>query len=468
MPVSKDLVSVDDALGASKAEVKRWYREYVNPDFELTLELVGFDEIYKKAEGTKVYSGEKEYLDFLGGYGVLTLGHNNPEIIKELDKIKDRPNILQASLSPLAAALGKNLALVTPGKLNRSFFCNSGAEAVEGALKTARAATGRRRIIYTKGSFHGKTLGALSATGKEKYQAPFRPLLPGFESVSFGDADALERKLSSGDIAAFIVEPIQGESGVIVPPDGYLKKAEELCQKQGVLLIVDEVQTGLGRTGDMFACEHEGVEPDIICLAKALGGALMPMGAFVTTQEVWQRVYGGLDKYLLHTSTFGGPWSNIRACAAAIATLNLLCQDGGRLIKEAKEKGEYFLSQLKQLEKEHRIVKHVRGRGLIIGVEFAQPKPLVGIANRLFREYFASLVASRLRNEYQVITAYTLSNPNVIRLEPSLMVTKEEIDTVVKALNRICSEGYSKTLIQRGWAAGRVVGKRVTKRKSKK
>lgn len=468
MPTSKKLLSVDDALSASKTEVKQWYREYVNPDFDLTLELVGFDEIYERAEGTKVYAGERAYLDFLGGYGVLTLGHNNPEIIKELAKVKSRPNILQASLPPLTAALGRNMALITPGRLSRSFFCNSGAEAVEGALKTARAATGRTKIVYTEGSFHGKTLGALSVTGKKKYQAPFKPLLSGLELVPFGDIEALEKKLLGRNIAAFIVEPIQGEGGVIIPPDGYLKKVEELCRERGVLLILDEVQTGLGRTGAMFACEHEEVEPDILCSAKALGGALIPMGAFVTTREIWQKAYGGLDKYLLHTSTFGSPASNVRACAAALATLNLLCRDEGRLIKEAKEKGEYFLTKLKELERKHQVVRQVRGRGLMIGVEFAQPKVLKGIANRLFKEYFASLVASRLRAEYQIITAYTLNNPNVIRLQPSLLVTKREIDTVVEALDKVCGEGYSKTLLRQGWAAGRTVGKKITGRKGKK
>jgi len=460
MPITDKLVSVNEALSASKKEIKEWYREYLNPDLEFTLELVGFDEIYDRAEGCQVYLGLTPYLDFSGGYGVLNLGHNHPEIIKQIQKIGQRPNILQASLSPLAAALARNLALITPGKLKKSFFCNSGAEAIEGALKIARAATKRTKIIYCENSFHGKTFGALSATGKEKYQAPFSPLVPDFFAVPFGDPEALEKKLKEGGIAAFIVEPIQGEGGIVVPPTGYLKEAERLCREYEALLIIDEVQTGLGRTGTMFACEEEKIEPDILCLAKALSGGLVPIGAYVTTDEIWQKAYGSMENCLLHTSTFGG---NALACAAALATIDLLCRDNGKLIAQVREKGGRFLSQLNQLKERYDIIKEVRGRGLLVGIEFNQPEILKGKMSEFFQRYFGSLIASQLRQRHRIITTYTLNNPNVIRLQPPLLVSWEELDYVVESLGSVCRLGYTKTLLDVGWQAGKRIGARVSK-----
>ncbi|MFA4885515.1 MAG: aminotransferase class III-fold pyridoxal phosphate-dependent enzyme, partial [Desulfotomaculaceae bacterium] len=313
------LLSLTDAIKQSRGQVMENHKTYLNAGLAMMLGLLKFDKKFVRAEGVHVWDSEgKQYLDFLGAYGALNLGHNHPRILAALDQVKEMPNLLQASLNTLAGALAKNLALATPGNLQRSFFCNSGAEAVEGALKLARAATGRQGLIYCEDSFHGKTMGALSVTGREKYQKAFQPLLPGLDSVPFGNLDALESKLKDKNAAAFIVEPIQGEGGIIVPPPGYLSGAGELCAKYGSLLIVDEIQTGLGRTGAMFACQHDGVTPDIMCLAKSLGGGIMPIGAYITTDEIWKKAYGGMDKALLHTSTFGG---NTWAAAAAIAAL---------------------------------------------------------------------------------------------------------------------------------------------------
>ncbi|MFQ5574275.1 MAG: aspartate aminotransferase family protein, partial [Terriglobia bacterium] len=259
MSTKDTLLTVDDALGASPKQVSAWFKKYFNPSLALTLEMAEFDAIYDRAEGSVVYSEGTAYKDFLGGYGAVGVGHNHPDVIAAVEKVKGRPNILQGSLQPLTAALAHNLAQVSPGKLEKSFFTNSGAEAVEGALKIVRAATGRKRIIYAENAFHGKTFGALSATGKKKYRTPFEPLVPGFEAVPFGDIEALESALAGSDVAAFIVEPIQGEAGVILPPSGYLSDCERVCRSYETLLIVDEIQTGLGRTGSMFACEDEDV-----------------------------------------------------------------------------------------------------------------------------------------------------------------------------------------------------------------
>jgi len=347
------------------------------------------------------------------------------------------PNLLQASLGTVVSALAHNLAQILPGGLSRSFFCNSGAEAVEGALKLARAGSGKTKIVYCEGSFHGKTLGALSVTGRQKYQKPFLPLLGPCEMVPFGDLEALEQKIFKKDVAAFILEPIQGEGGVIVPPKGYLSGVRELCDKYDVLLIVDEIQTGFGRTGKMFACEHEGVIPDIICLAKSLGGGVIPIGAYSTKPEIWEKAYGGTERALLHTSTFGG---NTWAAAAAIAAINVIVEQN--LCEQARANGEYMLNRLKELQNRYSVVKEVRGLGLMSGVEFKSQAGLMdkltgGMINKLSEEYFGALVAGELQNKYHVITAYTLNNPNVIRLEPPLVVTKEQIDQVVDALEEI-------------------------------
>lgn len=435
------MLTLGEAFELDRASVSRLYKEYVNPGLATLLGLLDFDKRFVRAQGPYLWDADgNRYLDFLGAYGALNLGHNPPEVLQALEKVRERPNLLQASLNPLAAALAHNLAELAPGELRHCFFCNSGAEAVEGALKLARAATGRHEIIYCEGSFHGKTLGALSVTGRSKYQKPFEPLLPGCRVVPYGDLSALEEALKEAQAAAFIVEPIQGEGGIIVPPEGYLAGARELTRRYGVLLIVDEIQTGLGRTGALFACQHEGVGPDILCLAKSLGGGVMPVGAFLCTPKVWERAYGSLDRCLLHTSTFGG---NTWAMAAGLAALETIVEKN--LAEEARRKGEFFLGRLSDLVRGHPLVSAVRGKGLMVGIEFAGAgeglldKLARGLVSNLREEYTASLVAGLLLNEHRILTAYTLNNPNVIRLEPPLTVSWEDLETAVTALKAILS-----------------------------
>lgn len=432
------LFSLEKALQLSRAEVTELHKEYLNGSLVSLMSLINFTKQFVRAEGVRVWDSDgREYLDFLGGYGALNLGHNHPRILAALTKVSQQPNLLQASLNTLAGALAYNLAQITPGKLQRSFFGNSGAEAVEGALKLARIATGKTKIISALNSFHGKSFGALSATGKEKYQKPFQPLVPGFEYFPFGDLEALERLLTPKDTAAVILEPIQGEGGIILPPPGFLKAARELCSKYDALLIVDEIQTGFGRTGKLFACEHEGVEPDILCLAKSLGGGVMPIGVYVASDAVWKKGYGAIERATLHSSTFGG---NSMACAAGLAALEVILEEG--LAERAAELGEYFLTKLRELQKKYDLIKEVRGIGLFIGLEFEQPKGWLdkatgGKLSEAAREYTGAMVAGELLNKHGIITAYTLNNPNVIRLEPPLIVEKAEIDRVVEALTDI-------------------------------
>lgn len=442
----KRLFTLDEALHMNREETRENYHRYINPGLVEVMGLLSFDKPFVKAEGFYVWDAEDhKYLDFLGGYGALNLGHNPPEIQKAVEKVKERPNILQASLNPLAAALAANLVQVTPPGLSRVFFCNSGTEAIEGALKLARATNPhRKKIIYCQNSFHGKSFGSLSITGREKYQMPFRPLLPLCEMIPFGNLNALEQALRNNDAAAFIVEPIQGEGGVNLPPAGYLSGVRQLCDNYDTLLIVDEIQTGLGRTGTLFACEHEQIKPDIMCLAKSLGGGVMPIGAYLAKPQIWDNVYKGNDKYALHTSTFGG---NSLAMAAGLAALeSIITQD---LAHEAAEKGDYLLAKLHELKKKHNLIKDVRGKGLLIGIEFNQPvsglvhKLSGGKISRLAEEYLGSLVAGELMNQYRIITAYTLNNPQVIRLEPPLTIDYPSLDLVIKALDEIMSHNFS-------------------------
>ncbi len=434
-------ISLAGAINQNREQVVENHKTYLNASLAMMLGLLDFDKQFVKAEGIYVWDSKgDQYLDFLGAYGALNTGHNHPRILEALGQVKEMPNLLQASLGTVVSALAKNMALITPGDLQRSFFCNSGAEAVEGALKLARAATGRQKLIYCENSFHGKTFGALSVTGRGKYQNVFQPLLPGCVSVPYGELYMLEKELKKEKAAAFIVEPVQGEGGIIVPPPGYLSGVRELCSKYETMLIVDEIQTGFGRTGRMFACQHDNVVPDIMCLAKSLGGGIMPAGVYITTDEIWKKAYGSMEKALLHTTTFGG---NTWAAAAGIAALEIILEE--KLADKARESGEYLLLGLNQLKEKYPLIKDVRGLGLMVGIEFNQPGALAekvtfGLAGKLSDEYLGSLVAGELMNKHRIITAYTLNNPNVIRLEPPLNVSRAQMDIVLQALDDIFAD----------------------------
>ncbi len=439
MSEHESYISVDTALALDRDAIRAYYKEYINPGLVTLLGLIDADKRYVRASGVSIWDEEgNEYLDFLGAYGAMNIGHNHPRIVAAIEKVKGAPNMFQSSLNCMAAALAHNLALITPGNLKRSFFCNSGAEAVECSLKLARASTRKQRLLYCERSFHGKSFGALSVTGRAKYQDPFVPLIPDTEMIPFGDARKLEEKLRAKDVAAFIVEPIQGEGGVVVPPDGYMKAARELCTQYGALLILDEIQTGFGRTGYMFACEHDGMVPDIMCVAKSLSGGLIPIGACIATEEVWDRAYGGMDRALLHTSTFGG---NVWACAAGIASLQVIMEED--LPAKAAKNGAYMLDELRKLQKKNVMIREVRGRGLLIGIEFEKPaqgivdKLTGGVINKLAEEYVGAIAAGELLNRHRVITAFTFNNPYVIRMEPPLTVTRGQIDAVLEKIDDV-------------------------------
>ena len=390
------------------------YKKYINPSFARLLKVSGADKVESKARGIYIKDEQgKKYIDCLGGYGTFNIGHRHPKVLsairKQLHKIPLSSKIL---LNKPLADLSELLAKITPDNLQYSFICNSGAEAVEGALKLARVYSGKPKIISTFNSFHGKTFGALSASGRDIYKKPFEPLLPNFVQVPFDDIPALNKEITD-ETSAVILEPIQSEGGVIVPEPDYLKKVRELCDKKNVLLIIDEVQTGFGRCGKLFACDVYDIVPDILVLAKSLGGGCMPIGAFVAKPQLWKPF---LQNPLLHTSTFGG---NPVSCAAAIATINVIIEV--KLPQNAKEVGIYFMSKLNEIAKRYpKIISTIRGLGLLIGME-------------LTKEGFGGAILPEMIKR-GVLIAYTLNNPKVMRLEPPLIITKKEVDIVLQKL----------------------------------
>ena len=389
------------------------YKRFLNPPLARVMKLSG-SPVAVRASGTTIWDHNgKAYLDFAGGYGVFTLGHSHPRVVAAVRAQLDEMSLSNKTMfDPLAGRLARALAELTPGDLEISFFANSGAEAVEGALKLARAATRRTKIVATHDAYHGKTFGALAASGTASYKAPFGPLVPDFQHVLFGDVDAL--KIALADAAAFIVEPVQGEGGVIVPPLGYLAMARELCDAAGALLIVDEVQTGLGRCGMLFACDRDGVVPDVLVLAKGLSGGVMPIGAYVTRSRVWSAAYARTP--LIHTSTFGG---GPLACAAALEALAVLRDED--LVENARVRGERLLAGARAIAREYpSVVRDVRGLGLLVGVELRS------------EGYGGTIVPEMLKAG--VTVAWTLNRQNVIRLEPPLIVTAQEIETALEAL----------------------------------
>jgi putrescine aminotransferase len=356
----------------------------------------------------------QEYLDFLGGYGVFALGHAHPAVVRAVQEQAARiPLSSRVLFNRPLADLAEKLAAITPGDLQYTFFCNSGTEAVEGALKLARLATGKTHVIGTVGGFHGKTYGGLSASGRDVYKTPFAPMVPEFTHAAFGDVDAMAAEITA-HTAAVIVEPVQGENGVIVPPDDYLPALRDLCTARGVLLIFDEVQTGFGRTGALFGCNHWGVAPDIMTMAKALGGGVMPIGAFSATAEVWKAFE---PNPLLHSSTFGG---NELACAAGLATIEVLLSED--LPAKVAVLGDELIAGLRAVAAKYPgTITEVRGKGLLIGVEFTD------------RDIAALVIAGFAQQ--RILAAYTLNNPCVIRFEPPLIVTRAQIARVLEAFD---------------------------------
>ncbi|NLY74428.1 MAG: aminotransferase class III-fold pyridoxal phosphate-dependent enzyme [Firmicutes bacterium] len=416
------------------------YEQYVNPILAKRLHQLNMDKVFRQGTGCELTdeTGER-YLDFIASYGALPFGYNHPDIWAAINEVQAsmEPSMVQPSYLAAAGELAQELVKVAPAGIKYVTFANSGAEANEAAFKMARVYTKRLGILTTENSFHGKTLGALSATGKDSYQRGFGAPVAGFDRIPYADLNRLEEALKKKPdyYAAFIVEPIQGEGGIIVPPEGYLRDALEICHRYGVLLIVDEVQSGLGRTGRMFACEAEGITPDIITVAKALGGGIVPIGACLCTEEVYSE-----DFSLKHSSTFAG---NTLACRVGLKVLQLLTADRGRLLKEVASKGKYLLKRLTEIQKRYSsVIAAVRGKGLMLGLELGVsqdnlPGTLLGIMAD--QEFLSPVVASYLLNVEKIRVAPTLNGADVIRLEPPLIISETDCQKAMDAIERMAS-----------------------------
>jgi ornithine--oxo-acid transaminase len=428
------------------------YARTINPQFVRVLRTIGFDRQWARAEGASLYDVEgRRFLDMLGGFGMFNAGRNNPRIRAALVEALelDTPGSVQLGVSLLPGLLGEQLLARTPPTLERVLFTSSGTEAVEAALKLGRAATGRSRVVSTEHGFHGLTLGALSAGGDVHFTDRFGPLLPGFSRVPFGDLDALERELRSEDVAIFIVEPIQGK-GVNLPPPGYLEGAQELCRRYGTLFCVDEVQTGLGRTGRLFAFEHWGLEPDLVPVAKSLSGGYVPVGALLMARSVYDGVFDSLEHSVSHGSTFA---PNDLAMAAGIATLREVDDQG--LVERSARLGERLLELTRPLVERYEVAREVRGLGLMWAIEFGEPdsrRRSWRVLERAQPGIFAQLVVVPLFTDHAVLAQVAGHRLNVVKALPPLVVAEEDLELFARALEEVVAKAERMPRAMMGFA----------------
>ncbi|NLU70656.1 aspartate aminotransferase family protein [Streptomyces sp. HNM0574] len=435
---------LEKLLGERRDERYELHSRYLNHQLPRMLRTIGFDKFYERAEGAYFYDAEgRDYLDMLAGFGVMGLGRNHPVVRQALHDVLDLQlaDLTRFDCPPLPGLLAEKLLGHAPG-LDRVFFGNSGTEAVETALKFARHVTGRPRVLYCAHAFHGLTAGSLSVNGEEAFRRGFGPLLPG-DAVPLGDLDALERELRRGDVAAFVVEPVQGK-GVHEAPPGYLRAAGELLRRHKALLIADEVQTGLGRTGDFFAYQHgEGADPDLVCVAKTLSGGVVPVGATLGKEWIFKKVYSSMDRVLVHSASFG---SNAQAMAAGLATLTVL--EDERLVENARRTGDLLRGRLAELTGRYELLREVRGRGLMIGIEFGRPSSL-GLRSRWTmlqaarKGLFAQLVVVPLLQRHRILTQVSGDELEVIKLIPPLIVGEREVERFVDAFVSIMDEAHA-------------------------
>jgi ornithine--oxo-acid transaminase len=419
------------------------HTRHLNEQMVRLLKAIGFDRAYQRGKGQYLYDRDgQQYLDLLSGWGVFALGRNHPVVCNTLKKVLDSdfPNLVQMDVSALAGVLAERLLRYVP-HLEKVFFANSGTESVETSLKFARAATGRDGIVYCSHAFHGLTYGSLSVNGDEIFRSGFGPLLPGCIEVPFNDLVALERALASKTIAAFIVEPIQGK-GVTVPADDYLRSALELCRKHGTLFIADEIQTGLGRTGRFLACEHWGIEPDIVLLSKSLSGGHVPVSAVLSRKWIFDKVFDRMDRAVVHGSTFA---KNDLAMAAGLATLEVIESEG--LMQNAQRTGARLLATFERMIQRHELVKEARGKGLMIGIEFGAPRSLTLKASWNLLEtansgLFCQLIVIPLLKEHRILSQVAGHGNHTIKLLPSLIITDEDCNWIERSFEAVISDAH--------------------------
>lgn len=420
------------------------HEEYLNNQMVRVLKTIGYDRNYKRAVGQYLYDENgTEYLDLLSGFGVFAIGRNHPSVVSALTETLslELPNLVQLDVSILSGLLAKELLKTTPDNLDKMFFCNSGTEAVEAAIKFARYTTKREKIIFCEHGYHGLTMGSLSLNGEEIFREGFGPLLPGCSAVPFNDLPALEQALSGKDVAAFIVEPVQGK-GVNLPDDNYLPEVERLCKQYGTLFVADEVQTGLGRTGKLWAIEHWHVKPDMICMAKALSGGFVPVGGVAMTHKIMDTVFNRMDRAVVHGSTFS---KNNMAMAAGLATLHVLAEE--KLVENSAEIGNKIIAGLNAMAGKYEFLKEARGKGMMIAIEFQAPKSLMlkaawGMLEAANKGLFCQMVTIPLFKEHHILTQVAGHGMNVVKLLPPLNLTQKDLDHIISAFDKVIADTH--------------------------
>ena len=420
------------------------HEQYLNAQMVNVLKTIGFDRHYVKAEGPYLFDAQGEcYLDLLSGFGVFALGRNHPKVIQTLQQVltSDLPNLVQLDVSLLSGLLAERLLTITPNGLERVFFANSGTETIEAAIKFSRCATGRAKIVYCQGGYHGLSMGSLSATGDPHFRNGFGPLLPDFIEAPFNDLAALEQALAGKDVAAFITEPIQGH-GVRIPADDYLPGAADLCRRYGALFIVDEVQTGLGRTGKLWAVDHWGVEPDILCMAKPLSGGFVPVGALACRQWIFDKVFNRMDRAVVHGSTFG---KNNLAMAAGLVVLDVIEEE--QLVENAACLGGQIIADLTALVEQHEYLKEVRGRGMMMALEFSEPKSLSlklpwKMLESANKGLFSQMITVPLFTNHRILSQVAGHGMNVVKFMPPLTITDRDRRWIVDAVSDVVADAH--------------------------
>jgi ornithine--oxo-acid transaminase len=436
------------AVSTIGAEISLSYSEHVNPQWVRLLDLLEMNVHYRHCLGSELFTDDgRRILDFLSGYCVHNIGHNHPTVIAALREELDRnsPAMIQSHVSERAGELGEKLCERAGGRLTKVFFASSGSEGIEAAIKFARAHSGRVGLLYADGAFHGLTCGALSLMGDPFWREGFGPLLPETEAIPFDDVDALKRKLATKRFAAFIVEPIQSEAGVRVPSAEYFQTAQSLCRRYGTLLVLDEVQTGMYRTGPFLALQRFALDPDMVVLAKAMSGGLVPVSATLMTEAIYDSVYGSLRRAIIHTSTFS---ENGLAMRAALATLEVL--EAERLGDRAIEAGGRLRTRLQEALEGYEMVKAVRGEGLLLGIEFTAPRSVrLRVAFEAFMHIhpamFGQIIVMRLFRDSGILTQICGNNFMVLKVAPPLVVTEGQIDEFVSAIEGVVELAHSST-----------------------
>jgi len=436
--------SISALLENHHTEKFELHEKHLNNQMVKVLKTIGYDRNYKKAVGQYLYDYEgNEYLDLLSGFGVFAIGRNHPTVIKALQETltSELPNLVQMDVSLLSGLLAKKLLQTVPDNLNRMFFCNSGSEAVEAAIKFARYATRRPQILYCEHSFHGLTLGSLSLNGEKIFTDGFGALPPDCKSVPFNDLAALENALRHKNVAAFIVEPIQGK-GVNVPDDDYLSGVEQLCRKYGTLFVADEIQTGIGRTGRFWAIDHWNVNPDMILMAKALSGGFIPVGGVAMTEKVMDAVFNRMDRAVVHGSTFS---KNNMAMAAGLATLQVI--EDEKLTENSAEKGKMIIDGINAMTGKYEFLQEARGKGLMIAIEFHAPRSLSLKAAWTMLEaankgLFCQMITIPLFKEHRILSQVAGHGMNVVKLLPPLNLNDMDCRKILAAFDHTIAETH--------------------------